>query len=75
MKHWSQVAAKQVASAVKELGANGLVLSTDLGQQGNMMPVDGIENMIGALKGAGVSDADLDTMLRKNPARLLGLSS
>lgn len=75
MKHWSQVAAKQVASALKELGANGIVLSTDLGQQGNMMPADGIENMIGALKGAGVSDADLDAMLRKNPARLLGLGS
>jgi microsomal dipeptidase-like Zn-dependent dipeptidase len=59
--------------AVKELGAQGIVLSTDLGQQGNMTHPDGIENMIAAVKAAGVSDADIDIMLRKNPARLLGL--
>ena len=73
MKHWNQVAGKQVAEAVKELGAEGLVLSTDLGQQGMMTNADGLENMIAAVKAAGVSDADIDTMMRKNPARLLGL--
>jgi hypothetical protein len=73
MKHWSQVAGAMVASAVKELGADGIVLSTDLGQQGNMTHPDGIENMISALKAAGISDADIDIMLRKNPARLLGV--
>jgi microsomal dipeptidase-like Zn-dependent dipeptidase len=67
------VAGKQVAEAVKELGAGGLVLSTDLGQQGMMTNADGLENMIAAVKAAGVSDADIDTMMRKNPARLLGL--
>lgn len=73
MKHWDQVGPAQVVAAVRELGAGGIVLSTDLGQQGNMNPIDGIESMMGALKAAGVSEADLDTMLRKNPARLLGL--
>jgi hypothetical protein len=75
MKHWTQVNAKIVADAVKEIGAKGLVLSSDLGQQGNMTHPDGMENMIAALKGAGVSDADIDQMIRKNPARLLGLDS
>jgi predicted metal-dependent phosphotriesterase family hydrolase len=28
---------------------------------------------IGAMKGEGLTDADIDTMMRKNPARLLGL--
>jgi microsomal dipeptidase-like Zn-dependent dipeptidase len=73
MKHWSQVSAKMVAEAVKEVGAKSIVLSSDLGQQGNMTHPDGIETMIAAMKAAGVSDADLDMMLRKNPARLLGL--
>jgi hypothetical protein len=73
MRHWTQVAGNTVAMAVKELGAHGIVLSTDLGQQGNMTHPDGIENMIAAVKAAGVSDADIDIMLRKNPARLLGL--
>ncbi len=73
MKHWTQVGAMAVAAAVKELGADGIVLSTDLGQQGMMTNADGLENMIGAVKAAGVSDADIDKMMRKNPARLLGL--
>jgi hypothetical protein len=75
MKHWSEVSAKMVAQAVKEIGAKSLVLSTDLGQQGNMTHPDGMENMIAAMKGAGVSDADIDLMIRKNPAKLLGLDS
>ncbi len=75
MKHWNQVATKQVLEAMKELGPEGIVLSSDLGQQGMMMPPDGIENTIGALRAAGVSQADIDTMMKKNPARLLGLAS
>jgi predicted metal-dependent phosphotriesterase family hydrolase len=34
---------------------------------------DGIETAIAAMKREGVSDGDIDTMMRKNPARLLGL--
>ncbi len=74
MKHWSQTSAKMVAEAVKQIGAKSIVLSTDLGQQGNMTHPDGMENMIAAVKAAGVSDADIDLMIRKNPAKLLGLS-
>lgn len=74
MKHWSEVSGRHVASAVKELGAKSIVLSTDLGQQGMMTHPDGIENAIAAVKAAGVSDADIDLMLRKNPAQLLGLN-
>jgi hypothetical protein len=74
MKHWSEVSGKMVAQAVKEVGAGSIVLSTDLGQQGNMTHPDGMENMIAAVKAAGVSDADIDLMIRKNPAKLLGLS-
>jgi len=74
MRHWYEVGAKQVAEAVKEVGAKNIVLSTDLGQQGMMTHPDGIENMIAAVKAAGVSDADIDLMLRKNPAQLLGVN-
>jgi predicted metal-dependent phosphotriesterase family hydrolase len=30
---------------------------------------------IGAMKREGISDADIDVMMRKNPAKLLGLSN
>ena len=74
MRHWYEVSGKDVAAAVKEIGAKSIVLSTDLGQQGNMTHPDGVENMIAAVKAAGVSEADIDLMVRKNPAQLLGLN-
>ena len=73
MKHWNQVASAQVLMAINEVGADHLVLSTDLGQQGMMMPPDGVENAIGALKAAGVSQDNIDKMMKRNPAKLLGL--
>jgi hypothetical protein len=75
LTHWQQIGAKQVAQAVKELGARSLVISSDLGQAGNMTHPDGLENAIGAMKREGISDADIDLMMRKTPARLLGLPS
>jgi microsomal dipeptidase-like Zn-dependent dipeptidase len=75
MKHWNQVATAQVMMALNEVGADSLVLSTDLGQQGMMTPPDGIENAVAALRGAGVTQGDIDKMMKRNPARLLGLAN
>jgi microsomal dipeptidase-like Zn-dependent dipeptidase len=73
LTHWTQINAKNVAQAVKELGAKGLVISSDLGQSANMTHPDGLEVAIGEMKKEGISDADIDVMMRKNPARLLGV--
>jgi hypothetical protein len=73
LTHWQQVGAKQVAQAIKELGVQNLVISSDLGQSGNMTHPDGLEAAIAAMKKEGISDGDIDQMLRKTPARLLGL--
>jgi len=73
LTHWTQIGAKHVAQAVKELGAKSLIISSDLGQSGNMTHPDGLEAAIAAMKREGVSDADIDIMMRRNPARLLGL--
>src|SRR5215208_3768513 len=70
LTHWTQIGAKHVAQAVKELGAKSLVISSDLGQTGNMVHPDGLEAAIGAMKREGISDADIDIMMRRNPARL-----
>jgi hypothetical protein len=75
LTHWTQINAKNVAQAVKALGAQGLVISSDLGQSGNMTHPDGLEVAIGEMKREGISDADIDVMMRKNPARLLGLAN
>jgi hypothetical protein len=75
LTHWTQINAKNVAQAVKEIGAKSLVVSSDLGQSANMVHPDGIEAAIGAMRKEGISDADIDIMMRKNPARLLGLAN
>jgi hypothetical protein len=74
LHHWKNVGAKDVAQAIKELGAKSLVVSTDLGQSSNMVHPDGVEAAIAAMKREGISDGDIDVMMRKNPARLLGLN-
>jgi microsomal dipeptidase-like Zn-dependent dipeptidase len=73
MRHWKRVSLKEMAGAIRELGAEHVVMATDLGQVGNPTHPDGLALMLQGLKQEGVSDADLDLMMRKNPARLLGL--
>jgi hypothetical protein len=74
LTHWTQINAKHVAQGVREFGARGLVVSSDLGQSANITHPDGLEVAIAAMKREGISDADIDTMMRRNPARLLGLN-
>jgi hypothetical protein len=73
MRPWTRVDAASVAQAVKDIGASRLVVSSDLGQSGNMTHPDGIEMAIGEMKRAGISETDVDLMVRKNPAKLLEL--
>ena len=75
LKHWNQIGAKHVAQAIKEVGVQHIVVSSDLGQSANMNHPDGIETAIGAMKREGITDSDIDWMMRRNPARLLGLGS
>jgi len=73
MKHWKKISLKDLAHVVAEIGAKSLVLSSDLGQHGNMTHPDAMEDMIAGLLKEGMSQADIDLMVKKNPARLLGL--
>ena len=75
LTHWKQVNAKDIAQAIKEFGAKGIVVSSDLGQSANITHPDGLEVAIASMKREGISDADIDVMVRKNPARLLGLTN
>lgn len=73
MKHWKKVTLKELARIAAMIGSDHVLLSTDLGQHGNMTPPDGMEDMISGLMKEGVSKADIDQMTRRTPARLLGL--
>ena len=61
------------ADAIREYGARHFLLSSDLGQAGNPLHPDGLNALMDGLRGEGVSDTEIDVMIRDNPARLLGL--
>jgi hypothetical protein len=61
------------ASAMREIGFDRVILSSDFGQPGNPIHPDGLEQVFAGLRKAGVSEADIEKMAKQNPARLLGL--
>jgi microsomal dipeptidase-like Zn-dependent dipeptidase len=61
------------ADAIRKIGPESCILSSDLGQRGNALPPDGFAAFIGALRTRGFSEQETDTMSKRNPARLLGL--
>ncbi len=73
--HQRQVTIEQYAKAIKELGADHTVLSTDLGQAVNPLPTEGLKEFILQLIKQGITQTEIDLMTKKNPARLLGLET
>jgi hypothetical protein len=62
------------ADAIRKIGPEFCILSSDLGQKGNALPPDGFAAFISALRTRGFSEQDTNTMSKRNPARLLGLN-
>ena len=60
-------------AAIRDLGAEAFFMSSDLGQEGNPVHPDGLRDYIRAMLDAGITEAEIDIMARRNPARLLGL--
>ena len=56
---------------IHEIGAEHMILSTDLGQAANPSPVRALEQYTAMLLDAGVSEEELRTMLVTNPGKLL----
>jgi len=61
------------ADAIRKIGPEFCILSSDLGQMGNPLPPDGFGEFLVALRARGFSEQDVNRMSRQNPARLLGL--
>ena len=59
--------------AIREVGPENVVISSDLGQSMNPIHTDGLAVFIARLMKAGFSQGDVDQMARANPAWLLGL--
>jgi hypothetical protein len=61
------------ADAIKKIGPEFCILSSDLGQQGNALPTDGFAAFLGAMRARGLTEQQIDRMSKQNPATLLGL--
>jgi hypothetical protein len=61
------------AEAMRQIGPEFCILSSDLGQQGNALPPDGFGDFLVSLRRRGFTSQDVDRMAKQNPARLLGL--
>jgi hypothetical protein len=61
------------ADAIRKVGPQFCILSSDLGQDGNPVPPDGFAEFLVAMRAKGFSQQEIDTMSKVNPARLLGL--
>jgi hypothetical protein len=61
------------AKAIRAVGQQFCILSSDLGQPGRPLHPDGLAQFFQALRKEGMSQADIDLMSKTNPARALGL--
>jgi hypothetical protein len=65
---------REYAAAIREIGPQFCIVSSDLGQVGRPAHPDGLVTAAAALRAEGFSDTDLQVMFRENPAKLLGLT-
>ena len=63
----------EYARAMRAIGLDHCILSSDLGQAGNPLHPDGLLEMFAGFRKAGFSEADINKIAKANPARLLGL--
>jgi microsomal dipeptidase-like Zn-dependent dipeptidase len=62
---------KVMADAIKLIGPQHCVMATDFGQADNPVAAEGLEMFIKAMLENGIAEKDIETMVKKNPAKLL----
>lgn len=68
-----RVDVQEMSRYIKAVGAEHTILATDMGQSFSPTPPDGFRWFILSLKKASITDAEIDIIARRNPARLLKL--
>ena len=63
----------RIADIIKKVGADHIIVQTDLGQANNEYHPDGIIAFVRNMWARGISRADTDMMTKRNPARYLGI--
>jgi hypothetical protein len=63
----------EMANAIREIGPQRVIISSDLGQASNPLHPDGLLTFYQALNASGFSQAEINLMAKSNPAQVLGL--
>jgi hypothetical protein len=63
----------EYADAIRKVGVDAVILSSDLGQVGNPLHTDGLMEFFKGLRSQGFTAAEIDTMAKRNPAKIIGL--
>ena len=61
------------AKAIRYVGVDHCILSSDMGQPGNPLHTDGLTAFYAGLQKQGFTQSEIDRMAKENPARLIGL--
>ena len=69
----SALKAADFVKIIRAVGAEHMILSSDLGQPANPVHTEGWKTFLTMLTQGGVTDKEIDLMARSNPAKLLGL--
>jgi len=63
----------KIVENIKAIGPEHCIISTDLGQPQNPLPVEGLRLFIAILLHHGLTQKEVEYLVKVNPARLLGL--
>jgi hypothetical protein len=69
----SPLTMEQMAKRIREVGVATSILTSDFGQPENPFPVEGLRSYIQQFIQLGLSDQEINQMVRINPSRLLNL--
>jgi hypothetical protein len=61
-----------MAAAVREIGVDRCIVTTDFGQWMNPPPAEGMRMAIAELLNAGMSDDEVTALVTNNPLGLIG---
>lgn len=69
----AEVAPQRIVESVRATGAERCIMSSDLGQDYGPPAPEGIRMFIATLLKNGLTEKEVETMVKTNPARLIGL--
>jgi predicted metal-dependent phosphotriesterase family hydrolase len=70
---WGHISVEDMARSIVHLGPEHCILATDYGQADNLAVPEGFSKFLSSLLDCGVKQDALETMIKHNPRKILGL--